>query len=280
MDTELTPQQHKQAIAKLFSRVADGYDSPALRFFPFCADKLVSKVAPRPGQKVLDVATGTGVVAISMAQALLPGGRVVAIDLSEKMLDRTAFHARKMGLENIDIFDMDGAILDFKRDYFDTIACSYGLFFMPDIDAALLEWKRVCKPGGKIIFTSFDVKAFVPLRDLFLDDLERLGAKLPEGRTFMADQLNSAERCSDALDRNGFEKIQIDNEQLGYHLSSADDWWEIIWNSGYRALIDLLPSDQLGNFKVKHLREVDKLVTEKGIWLPVDTLFSQAIKPA
>jgi len=274
----MDPKQYKHSITDLFSLVAEGYDSPALRFFPFCADRLVKKLRPQPGQKILDIATGTGVVAISCAQALLPGGRITAIDLSQRMLDRVDFHARKMGLENIDLFDMDGERLDFKADYFDGVLCSFGLFFMPDINAALSEWKRVCKPGGAIIFTSFDSRAMQPLRDLFLDELEQCGVTLPEGRTFTTDRLSTVEACQQALDKAGLQDTEISCEQLGYHLHSSDDWWEIIWNSGLRGLLNQVPEDQLGGFKRRHLEAIDALATDKGIWLSVDTIFSRGRK--
>ncbi|MEK7696722.1 MAG: class I SAM-dependent methyltransferase, partial [Pseudomonadota bacterium] len=73
---------HEQ-IARVFDLVAGDYDSPALRFFPFCADRLIARLRPTPGEKILDIATGTGAVALSLAQAVGPAGRVTGIDLAE-----------------------------------------------------------------------------------------------------------------------------------------------------------------------------------------------------
>ena len=73
----------KTAIAQVFNLVSKLYDNPSLRFFPFCADKMVDYAKIKRGQKVLDIATGTGMVAISAAQAIGNEGRIQAIDLSE-----------------------------------------------------------------------------------------------------------------------------------------------------------------------------------------------------
>jgi ubiquinone/menaquinone biosynthesis C-methylase UbiE len=69
-------EQQKLEVRKLFDALAAGYDNPSTRFFPFCADRLVDLVDPRPGTRVLDVATGTGAVAVPLPQAVGPQGGV------------------------------------------------------------------------------------------------------------------------------------------------------------------------------------------------------------
>ncbi|MCR4347941.1 MAG: hypothetical protein NUV55_12180 [Sulfuricaulis sp.] len=57
----------RERVTSVFNLVAAGYDRPELRFFPFCADRLIARLSPLPGTKLLDVATGTGVVALAAA---------------------------------------------------------------------------------------------------------------------------------------------------------------------------------------------------------------------
>lgn len=129
--------EEKTAVTQVFNLVSKLYDNPSLRFFPLCADKMVDYAKIKHGQKVLDVATGTGMVAIAAAQAIGNEGRVQAIDLSEGMIDTAQKNMSRTGLSNIDFHIMDGENLEFKNNYFDVITCSYGLFFMPDMPAAL-----------------------------------------------------------------------------------------------------------------------------------------------
>lgn len=266
----------KQAITQVFDLVATKYDNPSLRFFPACANKLVDYANINPKQKVLDIATGTGMVAMAAAQCLRGNGRVQAIDLSENMIYQAQSNLKRAGFDNVDFHVMDAEELEFKTNYFDVITCSYGLFFMPDMSAALKSWLRVLKPGGKLIFTSFAPSAFKPLKDIFMGNLAEYEIVPPTPRWL---QLAEEELCKNILTNNGFESPQVTQAQLGYHLPTFDNWWETIQSAGYRGLYELLPQEHRAEFKEKHQIEIEKITTEDGIWMDVQTLFSTALKP-
>jgi len=106
---------HKQQVSNIFNTVAEDYDSAALRFFPMTADSMVRFLKPRQDWRVLDVATGTGVLAIALAQAVNQG-RVMAIDLSEAMLAQAEKKFKKMALENIGLLQMDDLCFRLMRE--------------------------------------------------------------------------------------------------------------------------------------------------------------------
>ncbi|MCW8900310.1 MAG: class I SAM-dependent methyltransferase [Gammaproteobacteria bacterium] len=266
----------KKAITHVFNLVSKLYDNPSLRFFPFCAEKMVAYAKIKPGQKVLDVATGTGMVAIAAAQAIGGEGRVQAIDLSENMINQAQENVNRVGITNVDFHVMDGEQPDFKNDVFDIITCSYGLFFMPDMSAALKSWLRVLKPGGKIIFSSFAASAFTPQSDIFMNNLAEYNIIPPTPRWL---QLAEEALCKNILEENGFIDAQVTQAQLGYHLNETKDWWQAIQSAGYRGLYEQLPQEHRADFQIKHLSEIEKLKTDKGLWLDVQTLFSTALKP-
>jgi arsenite methyltransferase len=262
-------------VAAVFNRVAAGYDNPASRFFPFCADRLIVRLNPARGSKILDVATGTGVVAMAAVQAVGHEGRVMAIDLAEDMLDRLQEKINKFGIPNIDLHVMDAAALEFRRDYFDHVVCSFGIFFLPDMSAGLREWARVTKPGGSILFTVFGKQAFQPMMDLFIRRIENYGVLAPDNDApFAAMRLADPERCSDLLSGAGLKNIDVHTEQLGYHLKDEIEWWEVILNSGMREWVERIPSARQETFRAEHLADVRQLIDEKGLWLNVETLFA------
>jgi len=266
----------KQAITGVFNLVATKYDNPSLRFFPLCADKLVDYANIKPDSKVLDIATGTGVVAMAAAQCLGNDGRVQAIDLSENMINQAQTKLKHAGFDNVDFHIMDAENLEFESNSFDVITCSYGLFFMPDMSAALKSWLRVLKPGGKIIFTSFAPSAFQPLTEIFIKNLAEYDVVPPTPRWL---QLAEEDLCKQILIDNGFEAPQVTQTQLGYHLGEFNHWWEVIQSAGYRGLYEQLPQEHRAEFKVKHRVDIEKLMTEDGLWMDVQTLFSTAVKP-
>jgi len=265
----------KQNITTVFDLVANEYNNPATRFFAFTADRIVDHLKPRPNSRILDVACGTGIVTITLAPMLLPGGRVQAIDLSEKMLDVAEQQIKHHGLDNVDLHLMDAERLDFKRDYFDAIVCSFGLFFIPDMSKALCEWRRVLKPQGQLMFTSFASTAFKPLADLFIERIQGFGVEVDKARW---QRLETTADCQQLLDACEYTNIETHTVQLGYHLGSEQDWWELCWSTGFRGMLEQLSALQLAEFRQQHLEDIAKQKTEQGIWLDIEVIFSLATK--
>lgn len=268
-------EYNKARIKSIFNTIASGYDNPSQRYFPFAADYLITLAKPRSGDRVLDVATGTGLVAIAAAQAIHPGGRVQAIDISTNMLDKAEANISKHALQNIDLHEMDAENLEFRSNYFDLITCSFGVFFFDNPAKAVKQWLRVLKPSGRIVFSSFAQNAFEPVMTLFREDIQSMGLNLPETKW---QQFTSRESCQSFLEEAGYTDAEITTKQMGYHLASEQDWWEIVWNSGLRGIVDLLTPGQLAEFRLKHLDRVAGLKTENGIWMDVEVLFSQGNK--
>ena len=282
MNDDVLPEpldlQHKQRITTVFETIASGYDNPAMRFFAFAAGRAVSVLKPAPGDTVLDIATGTGAVANECAQAVLPGGQVLAIDLSEAMLTEARKKTNKLGLTNIEFINMDAERLDFSDHYFDHCVCSFGLFFIPDMASALRQWKRVVKPGGTVLFTSFSDLAFSPMSKLFIEQLKSYGVQLNEP-PLSSHRLTDPQVCQKLLQDIELESIKIDKFQVGYHLPCVDDWWSVVWNSGMRGMLQKLPEYFRDEFKAGHLKSVEDLVGENGLWLDVEIIISQGKVP-
>jgi len=257
--------------------VAERYDNPHMRYFPAAAARLVTHLEPRPGERILDVATGTGHVALAAARAIQPDGHVQAIDLSPRMLERASINLQRAGLRNVELHEMDASRLAFASRTFDALTCSFGLFFLPDMLAALREWRRVLRPGGRLLLTSFTHDAFMPLAARFLDRIAAFGVDTREERWR---RLAEPVECDDLLQTAGFTDVRITTEQLGFHLDGPEDWWTIIQSSGYRGLLDALDEDARAPFREQHLAELGKLETEQGLWLNVETLFITARRPA
>ena len=270
------PRAVKSRITATFDLIAEGYDNPSQRFFPFAADYMMSLASPRPGERVLDIATGTGMAAIAAAQAITPGGRVQAIDLAENMLAKAQRNVSKHALSNVDFHTMDAEQLEFRSNYFDLITCAFGVFFFTDSAQALRSWLRVLKPGGRLIFTSFSRNTFQPMAQWFREAIEATGAPFPDAAW---QRLSEQNVCQQLVEQAGYSHPQVTTKQMGYHLASENDWWEIIWNSGFRGIINALTPEQQAAIRTRHLEQVAGLKTTDGIWLDVEVIYTQAQKP-
>jgi len=255
--------------------LAAGQDREALRYTVFSADRLVFRLAPRPGEKILDAGTGTGTVALAAAQAVEPGGRVAAIDSSEKMLRRLEAKVAKFGIANIDVHTMDAAHLDFRRDYFHHVVSSLALFRFSDPAAALREWKRVTQPGGNVMFSTFANRAFEPLLTLLCERVRAEG-----GETHLPwEQMSNLHALEVLMHEAGFVDFEIQEEQLGYHLESALQWWEIVEHSMIRRLLDTVSPQLVEQIRAIHMTEIESLVAHDGLWLNMPIIMVRGRKP-
>jgi ubiquinone/menaquinone biosynthesis C-methylase UbiE len=111
--------------------------------------ELLACAALKPGERVLDVACGTGQVAFAAAGTVGPSGQVVGVDLSGHMVEAAQQRAHALGLVNVDFARMDAEDLALPDAYFDAVLCTLGLMYMPDPARAMHEMRRVLRPGGR-----------------------------------------------------------------------------------------------------------------------------------
>ena len=116
----------------------------------FAQAQLLTLVSLAPGEQVLDVACGTGLVSLEAARAVAPLGQVMGIDLSGQMVDAAGQRAAAQGILNADFARMDGEALNIPDARFDAALCALGLMYMPEPAQALREMSRVLRPGGRL----------------------------------------------------------------------------------------------------------------------------------
>jgi ubiquinone/menaquinone biosynthesis C-methylase UbiE len=112
-------------------------------------DLMLEMVAVRPGECVLDVACGTGLVSLRMAAAVGQTGAVVGTDISGQMVDEARRIAAERALANASFERADAEALPFADATFDAAVCGLGLMYVPDPIKALAEMRRLLRPGGR-----------------------------------------------------------------------------------------------------------------------------------
>jgi ubiquinone/menaquinone biosynthesis C-methylase UbiE len=112
---------------------------------------LLALASLAPGERVLDLACGTGLVALDAARSVGPEGSVLATDLSGQMIEIARRRAAEQQLSNVTFRRMDAEMLDLPDATFDVVLCALGLMYLPDPQHAVEEWRRVLKPGGRVV---------------------------------------------------------------------------------------------------------------------------------
>jgi len=113
-------------------------------------DALLALASPAVGDRVLDIACGTGLVSFDAAREVGSNGHVLGIDLSERMIDAAERRAREMKLLNCDFSRMGAESLALPDSSFDLVSCALGLMYMPEPEQAVREMYRVLRPGGRV----------------------------------------------------------------------------------------------------------------------------------
>jgi demethylmenaquinone methyltransferase/2-methoxy-6-polyprenyl-1,4-benzoquinol methylase len=216
-DLSKKPQQ----VAQMFDGVAKNYDkaNDLLSFGSarIWRKKVAKLVNSQPGQKILDLAAGTGSSSIVF---LREGVKVVAADFSMGMLEE----GRKRHPELEFVF-ADAAALPFADQEFDTATISFGIRNVEKIEVALAEMLRVLKPGGKLVVCEFSRIPNKSLHGLYrfylrniLPTLSALVSKTPEAYSYLAESIDawpSQQELVTIIESAGFESVSYLNQTLG-----------------------------------------------------------------
>ena len=159
-----------------YNRLAETYDRVVAPRFEPVAKTVVELLALKPGEMVLDVATGTGLLACLMAPLTAPA-QLVAIDLADEAIRVASYRAGNAGIRNIRFEMMDARNIVYRSGLFDAIGSNLG---MPNIgyERTFYEVHRLLKPGGRFVFSEWD--AALPGSEVaFYEVLEKYKTSTP-----------------------------------------------------------------------------------------------------
>ena len=163
---EAVPEGEKaRRVGAVFDRVAERYDLMndlmSLGLHRLWKAFAVSIARPRPGERILDVATGSGDLARALGRRVLPGGEIWLTDINRSMLERGRDRVLDAGLLAPAV-QCDAERLPFPSAHFDCVTVAFGLRNMTHKECALAEMARVLKPGGRLLVLEFS-KVWKPL---------------------------------------------------------------------------------------------------------------------
>jgi ubiquinone/menaquinone biosynthesis C-methylase UbiE len=263
------PGLKRRAMA-LYDRVASSYGTIGPPMFDIVARRLVDLAALPAGARVLDVATGRGAVLFPAAAAVGPEGCVIGVDLSREMVRWTRAEAMKRAATNVRVARMDAERLALPSASFDRVLCSFALFLLPDVEAALREFRRVLKPGGRAgiaLLTEID-----PRWSWYRDLLTAAGAARPPSNDR---PLTEAGVLEHVLTEAGFARVTRSFEEIEIVYRDEDDWWATQWTHAFRVTLEQMAPRDRDRFmaeasaRMQSLRRADGLpfVLRMAFWI-------------
>ena len=217
-------------VVDFFDRIAPVYDTWAGGQHARVAARLVDLARPEKHEQVLDVATGTGLVAHLVAPQVNPGP-VFGIDLSENMMSI----ARLRKARNEQFMGMAAEHLVFRPDTFDLVTMGEALVYLADPTAALDEAHRVMKRGGRLAVSVQRRSLSTRAQDLFFQGLGPIARRhylsLPRYSSERS-RFGEPEVLPKILDAAGFELMRLTEMVTGGRAKDARDWTELMAGAG------------------------------------------------
>ncbi len=254
---------HKEWIREIFSKAAPNYGQHHNAFFNHFARGLVQLADLQPGQHVLDVATGRGAV-LKQAQLFLgSNSRVVGVDLSSEMIQQLSVE-----LPETELHVMDAESLGFPDESFDVVFCGFGVFFFPNIELALQEFFRVLKPGGKLLFSTWQSDNGL-LQAIAKEELSAYSSAKTNLHSFH-DPVYIQKLLPD---------VKIHEDRLDHIYPTLEAWFQSLWFQGARGLLEKLTPSQLEDLKKKLFERLAPELKSDGLHNVFQSYYIEARKP-
>jgi ubiquinone/menaquinone biosynthesis C-methylase UbiE len=226
LSEQFDPASYKEELKKLWSEKAETYHeryaSKKLGSFK-SLEELLNAAKLRKGDRVLDVATGTGLVASEAIKRVGDEGSVVGIDLSPGPLEiarRTAGNAK-----NLQFLEMDAEDLKFPDGSFDVVLSEFALMFFPDSQKALKEMKRVLVDHGRIALSVHGSAENVPYFSVIMSTLIKYVPDiLPAGRP-SPHRFGEPDLLRREFENSGFKEINVAAYTYPYSMGTFEEYW-------------------------------------------------------
>ncbi len=264
----------KQMIEQLFDGAAKSYNRTGPSIFTQFGARLVERMPLTNGARVLDVATGTGAVLLPAARRVGLEGHVTGIDLSGEILQEAKGAAHTAGLTNVELRKMDAENLEFPDQTFDVVTCAFSIFLFPNMEAALHEMYRVCKPGGYFGVSIFDKTPppFNPGLPMLIQQCMayQRGVLMPQPIDYAPEEVEAL------LSRFDFRSIKTYSETNDIIYASLEDWWEFQLTVGPRLTILGMDEKTRARFKEEYLAKLRPLLVQDGLHISVAVVYAVA----
>ena len=218
----------KQEVREMFNNIAHRYDflnhylSLGIDFF--WRNRLLKALKKQSPSKILDMATGTGDVAILLAKKM-PNAQILGIDIADKMLDVARHRARKTHVPNVEFVTGEAENIDAKDNSFDAATVAFGVRNFENVLAGLKEFRRVIRAKGSLYILEFSKPQRFPVKQLFgfyfkhiLPPIGKFFSKDAKAYNYLHDSVEAfpyGTKFAHELQKAGFEHVKINPLTFG-----------------------------------------------------------------
>jgi len=256
--------------------LAEKFDLWAPHIAPV-GDALLAALDAQPGEQILDLASGTGEPALTLAKRQ-PLVRITGSDAADGMVQVAERKARQQQLNNLAFQTMAAEALSFPDDHFDRISCRFGVMLFSDPEAGLQQMQRVLKPGGRCALAVWDtlegMTGIYWTQQVFKDRIPESEMPAVEKIVSMSNGMLEA-----LLDKAGFSAIESQVNRFEYRFSDFDAYWQNCVDSAImKQQLDALKEGQLDDARDAFAALAKPYQTNDGLVIPHEYRLAIAIK--
>lgn len=229
----------KIRAATTYNAAADNYADAALGFWDRYGQRTIERMKIDAGDTILDVCSGAGASALPAGRRVSPGGRVLAIDLAENLLEIARDRCRREALTNIEFRAGDIEAQTLASESFDGVVCVFGIFFLPDMARAITKLWDCVRPGGELAITTWGPRFLEPANSAFWNSIKTVRPDLHKGFNPW-DMITEPAALEDLMSEAGIKNCEVVAEEGKHGIKSPEDWWKIVLGTGYRGTIEQL----------------------------------------
>lgn len=267
------PASFKRQVQRSFDQTAPTYGTPGDFHWDF-ARRLVERAPIQPGQRLLDVATGSAPAAVLAADRVGSHGRVIASDLSKGMIRLAQQRCAATGTKHVALLACDAEALPVRADSVDGVLCSSAIVWFPNIAAAIHEWHRIVRRGGWIAFSCFGGLASQTINDLLIDLLAPHGVTYPN----IPVPLSTPNKCRVLVESAGFEQVTVQTAHHQQFTTDPDASFAQAWGLARRFGITL-PPPMIDTIKAQYRVRFQASLPDQARWNHDYEQFVVARKP-
>jgi ubiquinone/menaquinone biosynthesis C-methylase UbiE len=274
-DDVSTPDAAKAAATTTYNAASDSYDDPANSFWERFGSETVERLGLQPGARVLDVCCGSGASALAAAQKVGPGGSVIGVDLAEGLLERARAKAAARKLPQVEFRLGDMLDLRLPRADFDAVVCVFGIFFVPDMAAAVRALWSVTRPGGALAITTWGPRFLEPGSTAFWDSVREVRPDLYKGFNPW-DRISDPTALRELLRAGGIERADVVAKAGTHAIPTPDSWWSAVLGTGYRGTLEQLDAASRERVRAANYEAIARSAIRE---VEVNVIYAVATKP-
>jgi ubiquinone/menaquinone biosynthesis C-methylase UbiE len=259
---EETKTEGHAAPPEAWDAIAGGYDRYVAPQEVDLANEALRLVGLEPGERFLDVAAGTGGLALPAARL---GARVLATDWSAAMIERFEARAQEEGLSQAEGRVLDCHALDLPDDSFDVTGSQFGVMLVPDQPRALREMVRVTKPSGRVLVIAYGSPAEFGALQVFISALKVVAPEfpgLPDDPPPLEFQASDPDVLRQRLVDSGLKDVRVERTTERPAFASGQEMWD--WVLFGNPIPGMLVADLTENQRTRLRQVLDGMLRERA----------------